>query len=109
MLLKGEIKMFWIQEIITNETKNCCVYESDVYETDFETKKDLFFSLQKENGKCLGFVYQDLKNGETKKTGWIFQKKAMYTDCNETYIRNTWISLHAKEPKTTIEYFPIYL
>ena len=79
--------------------------ESGLYETFTDKIKTLFLSLSREYGKCISSIYIDTKKGKTKKIGWVFQKREKYTDCNETYLKETWITLHEKQPKKLIKYF----
>jgi hypothetical protein len=98
-----------IKEAFVNESQNILIHETDIYETFTDSKKELFLSLQKEYGRCLGFVYCDIQGSPPKKVGWIFEKKMKYTDCDETYIQNVWVSLYEALTETTTRNFPMYL
>lgn len=74
-------------------------YDGDVYETRFKATAPLFKHCQKEHGRCISRVYIDTKDGKAKAIGWVFRKRDKYTDCDKTFIRETWVTLHKKEPK----------
>lgn len=98
----------FIQETWVNQTKGWRIGDSEVYETYHDTIGKLFTSLQKEYGRCVGNMYVDTMDGDAKKIGWVFEKKEQYTDCNEYFIRETWVTLHKRLPEKSIEYFYNY-
>jgi hypothetical protein len=65
-------------------------------ETWEQTMGELFRFCQKEYGRCVSKVYRDIAMGDgtynTVNEGWVFQKRAEYTDCNKTYLQETWVS-----------------
>ena len=79
--------------------------ESEVYETFTSDKGELYKSLVKEWGRCVSKQYIDTKDGKTIHTGWIFQKRQKYNDSNETYLAETWVTVHEKLPVKSIKYF----
>ena len=91
-----------VQNINTDDEKRILLNESDIYETFTNDRGELYRSLQKEYGRCISKVYV----GETdiKEIGWVFVKREMYNDCNETYLQETWITVHTKKPTKTIKY-----
>jgi len=72
--------------------------DSGLFEPFTEDRGELFRAMQRENGRCIGFVYVDRKGDEVQKVGWIFEKRRRYDDCNETYLSQTWVTLHESEP-----------
>ena len=64
------------------------------------TRAEIFKWLQREHGRCTSKVY--IEDGVP--VGWIFQKRVKYTNPNETYLQETWISFGTKEVETTITY-----
>jgi len=84
--------------------KSCILYDDVMkYEDSIfpdMTRAKIFKWLQKEHGRCTSKVY--IGNGIP--VGWVFQKRVEYTDCNETYLQETWISFGTKEVETTITY-----
>lgn len=84
-------------EIWVNATENYICGDSDIYETFTNDIGVLFRAFQREHGKCISKQYIDLKDGETRQIGWVFQKKRYYEDTKEPYIAETWISVHTKQ------------
>ena len=94
-------------EVLENGT--CLGYgSSDVYETFTNNIGKLFTSLQKDHGRCKGKVYIDTSE-VSRQVGWVFEKKKKYTDCNESFIRQVWVTLHEQPETHTIEYHYQYL
>lgn len=95
----------FIQEGWINATEGHGIGDSDVYETFTDDRGELYRSLQKEYGRCTGRVYVDgADGGPPKAVGWVFLQRATYEDCNETYLRETWVTIHSAPPVKTIEY-----
>ena len=93
----------YIQETYINKTKGYRFGESDVYESAYDDKGDLFRALRREYGRCASRVYVDTDKG-SKPIGWVFEGRAKYDDCNETYLRETWVTIHDAPPTKTVEY-----
>ena len=66
--------------------------ESGWYEPFTEDLGKLFKSLMKEFGRCVSKIYQDAPDGVDDPVGWVFQKRAKYDDCNQTYLQETWVT-----------------
>jgi len=94
----------FIQESWIDATRNMNIGESDVCETFTDNVGELYRSLMKEHGRCIGRVYIDDKEGKVKSIGWVFQKRKKYEDCDETFLAETWVTLHDSKPKRTVEY-----
>ena len=94
----------WINETWINATENYSSGESEPYETWTDSVGRLFRELQREHGRCQGSIYIDTEEGKAKRVGWVFHKRRRYTDCNETYLAETWITLHEKPPTKTVKY-----
>ena len=77
--------------------------ESGVYETFTDNIGELFLSCQKEYGKCVSKMFVDSSNG-AKQIGWVFEKRRKYEDCNDTYLCETWVSLHDAPETRSVEY-----
>ena len=97
-----------ISETWVNQTEHYIIGENEPYEPYTNIIKDLFTSLQREYGKCVSKMYIDT-NEESKQIGWVFEKKVKYTDCDKTYIQETWITLHKSKPKKIIQHDYYYL
>jgi hypothetical protein len=93
----------WIQESMTNEDEGYRIHDTDVYETHHNNIKDLFKSLQKEYGRCMGKIFVDRYDGLLGDTavqvGWIFEKKVKYDDTDAYFTQATWVAVHTKEPE----------
>ena len=93
-----------IQEQWVDLTRNCGSGETEPYEAFTDDPGELYRSCLKGYGRCTGRVYVDLKSGGSKAIGWVFLKRVKYDDCNETFLLETWITLHEQEPTRTIEH-----
>ena len=82
-----------IEENYVNETEGHRLGDSGVYESWCETPGDVFRAMQQEYGKCVGMH-----------VGWVFEKLQKYTDCDKTYLMQTWITLHESKPVKSITY-----
>ena len=89
-----------IEENYVNKTEGHRIGDSGIYETWCETIGELFLAMQREYGRCVSKVYI----GEGTQIGWVFEKRQKYQDCNETYLQETWITLHNSKPKRIVEY-----
>lgn len=73
-------------------------------ESAFENKGDLYRSCLKEYGRCTGKLYIDDSNDKPKQIGWCFSKREKYSDSNESFLMETFISIHKDYPVTTVKY-----
>ena len=99
-----ENKMIYAQEQWINATEGYSSGDSGVYETFTDSIGELFRSCQHEHGRCISSMYMETKNKNPERIGWVFEKKRKYTDTNEKYLCETWVSLHKSEPVTTTKY-----
>lgn len=88
----------YVQESFVNATEGYRFGDSDVYESYTDDAGELYRSMLREYGRCIGKVYVDT-DGRTLHVGWIFQSREKYEDINETYLREVWVTLH-DEPDT---------
>lgn len=79
------------------------LYTSDLHEPFTDDTGKLFRSLQGEYGKCISKMYHDDYTGSI---GWVFEKKVKYTDCNEYYLLEAWITLYDGEAYAGKGYYP---
>jgi len=96
--------MLYLEEIYVNRTESRMIGGSGVYETYTEDRGELFRSLQQEYGRCVSKIYIDTEEG-TQAIGWVFVKRTPYTDVPETYLQETWCTLHEKPPVVHEECF----
>ena len=93
----------FIEENKVNLTKGWRFGDSGVYESYFETPGEAYRACVKEHGRCTGRMYIDTIDGKAKPIGWVFLKRAKYDDCDETFLQETWVTLHEKMPTRTVE------
>ena len=93
----------FVQETWINKTEGYTSGDSDLYEPFTDNIKQLFKALQREYGKCISKVYVD-QDKDTMPVGWVFEKSKRYDDCKQSYILQTWVTLHQSKPTKTIEY-----
>jgi hypothetical protein len=92
----------YAEETWINETEDCKVGNSGLYETFTDNIKRLFTAYQSQFGRCLGRMYETIKGVDTA-IGWVFEKREQYTDCKEYYTQQTWVTLHNSKPVTTVK------
>lgn len=90
-----------IQESFVNVTKGHRSGESGVYEPLTQNLGELYRALVREHGRCTGCVYVDTEDG-TRAIGWVFLKRKQYADCPETFLAETWVTLHEQAPETHV-------
>ena len=83
-----------VKESHVNVTSGYLLGDPSEYEPFTEDIGRLFRAMQQEHGRCTGRCYID-KNGQAVPIGWVFVKRDKYTDCQETYLHETWVSLLA--------------
>lgn len=93
-----------VQETFLNKTEGYCLGESPVQETDCDTPGEVYRFAQREYGRCTSKVYIDGTDGKARAIGWVFVQRLKYEDTGDTYLRETWVTLHDAEPTRTIEH-----
>lgn len=94
----------FVSETYINLDKGYRFGESDVYESFTDDKGKLYRRLVREFGRCTGRVYVDREGKPPQTVGWVFIKRMQYDDCNETYLRETWVTVHTAPPTVTTEH-----
>ena len=84
--------MLQIKEDFVNRTEGYRYGDSGYYEPLTDGLGNLYKDLRGKYGRCIGNVYQDTPDGTPDKIGWVFLKRAKYTDSKETYLQETWIT-----------------
>ena len=82
-----------IMEATINKTEGHMIGEGEPYEPFTQELGKLYRALVKENGRCLGKVRLDFKDGSTHEIGWVFLKRAKYEDTGEPFLLETWVTL----------------
>lgn len=96
-----------IEETWVNKTENCQSGEADLYEPFTENTGELFRAFQKEYGRCVSKIYIDNPSGDPFNpiiVGWVFEKRQRYDDSKNTFLLETWITLHEKKPTVTRQF-----
>lgn len=94
----------FIKESFLNATEGYRSGDTEVYETAYDSIKELYKFLTKEYGRCISKMFVDDKNGDAIQRGWVFQKRIKYYDSKETFLSETWVTVHNSEPIETIKY-----
>lgn len=82
-----------VEEQHTNETRGYLLGEPCRTDVGEDTVGEVFKACQKEYGRCVSSMYVDKVDGTVERIGWVFEKREKYTDCDETFLHHTWISL----------------
>lgn len=96
--------MLWMSEAFVDKDRHIRFGEAEPYESFTDDTGKLFKSCQREYGRCTSKIYIDTKQGKTLKIGWVFLERDKYQDCNKTYLREVWITLHDGPPTRTVQY-----
>ena len=93
----------YVQEEWINKTEDHRNGESGVYETFTDDRGELYRSCLKEYGRCTGKVYVDTVD-KARQVGWVFEKRTRYDDSNETFLLETWVTVHSAPETRKVEY-----
>ncbi len=88
----------YVEETFVNATEQYIAGDSGVYETFTADTGELFRSLRREHGRCTGKMFIDTAKAKSRQIGWVFLKRRPYRDTNESYLAETWVSVHRKQP-----------
>lgn len=99
------VETIWteVQNAPDGEVSKRGLGSSGVYETGTENKGELYRDMMREYGRCTSKVYIDTKDGKTKHIGWCFLRRKKYDNCDETFLAETWVTIHEKPPTVTKE------
>lgn len=86
--------MLHVQASWIDRTRDIRTGDSDVYETSCETVGELYRAMRREYGRCVSRVYVDGPDNKARAVGWVFQRLRKYDDVNETYLAETWVTVH---------------
>ena len=99
------MEYLWIKEEWIDRTRRAYSGSTEPYETSTGDIGTLFKSLQKRYGRCVSKMYfSKTIDGQLKtiQSGWVFQRKQKYQDCDKYYISETWITVYKSEPKKVV-------
>lgn len=69
-----------------------------------KTMHRVFQTAKKEYGRWRSNIYID-KDDKQVHIGWLFEKREKYSDCQETYLQETWVvPLKSRKTKIVREY-----
>jgi hypothetical protein len=105
-LEEEEKNNLFISEDWINKSDNYRLGSTEVYETPYDNVGELYKYLVREYGRCVSKIYIDNEDSSKppKKIGWVFEKRSKYEDTGESFIQETWVTVHNSLPKKTIEY-----
>jgi hypothetical protein len=92
-----------VQESWVDTTRNVCLGDSEVYESWCETTGELFRAARAEHGRCTGKVYVG-GGDKVQAIGWVFVKRQKYEGTPDTFLLETWVTVHKRHPVTTISH-----
>lgn len=95
----------YVEVAHVNATKGWRLNESEPEETDLTTAGEVYRFATREYGRCQSKVYVDGPNGKAKHVGWCFVKRQKYEDCDETFLMETWVTLHDGPARKRMETF----
>lgn len=101
------MKNLFIQEEFVNVTEGFRCGDSGVFESRFTSKGEAFRHYRKTYGRPVSRVYIGEKN--PRAIGWVFRKRQKYDDSRETFLQETWITLHKAPPDHHTIYHYNYL
>ena len=93
-----------INEEWIDRTRGVSHGNSGVYETWATEPGELYRALVREYGRCISKVYIDGPDGKPRAIGWVFEKRRRYEDVPETYLQETWVTLHTEQPTRTTQH-----
>ena len=87
----------------------------DTHETFSDDRGELYRAFRHEYGRCISRIYVDTADdapsrygaqipANAKPVGWVFLKRCQYDDSPDTYLQETWVTIHEREPTKTIKY-----
>lgn len=102
--LTNEIDELYIEVTTINSTADYIIYK-EITKAPTNDVGELFKRLQKKHGRCVSKVYVDITDDVAYEVGWVFEKNMSYTDVDETYTQETWVSLVASQPTLNVTYY----
>jgi hypothetical protein len=97
----------YCEEIWIDQTRNVRYGVCGIYKTSADTPGELYRAMVREYGRCTSRVYIDSTDAKPVAIGWVFVKRQQYEDSPETFLKETWVTLHTAPDTVTRE--PHYL
>ena len=82
-----------LHRVSINKDRDCiCSDEFIPLENSRITTIKEIFSLRKEYGRVASKIYVDY-DGVAYHTGYVFEKRMKYSDCSDSFLMETWVSI----------------
>jgi hypothetical protein len=101
--------MMMMRETCIDTETGTQIHESDVYEPFTQEIGKLYRSCVRSWGRCVGKVYIDRLDGKINSCGWVFIKRVKYENSKGTYLQETWVTLHEKQPETIVKEYLLFI
>ena len=97
----------FVKEIVSNKSKKCTIWESEVRNTHIQDKNELFRHMEEIYGRYVRPAVFVLADGRKQKIGWVFEKVERYCQGKRqgTFVKETQVTVHSKKPDVRIRYF----
>ena len=97
----------YVQETYVNASEGYILGKSPVVEAGTDDLGQLYRALVWEFGRCIGKAYIDGPDGKAIPVGWVFVKRMRYQDVPQTYLQETWVTVHKRPPSLRYHYLPL--
>jgi len=101
--MEGQDAALWVQVDYVNRTEGYRYGGDDPFKSNCYTLGEVYASFLGEYGRCIGKVYID-EGAIARPIGWAFLKRQKYDDCEDTFLVETWVTVHIGPPTDTREY-----
>ena len=78
-----------------DKNQNCIVW---THEKSFKDVKEAKAHLKENYPYKRNPMYVDMKDGSTKKVGYVYSRKDKYEDTHKTFVEEIWVSFHQQTP-----------
>lgn len=95
-------QMLYTQITEVNRTLGYGYHATGVIPAHTDSPGELYRQCRSEYGRCIGKCYLDVEGGTAQQVGWVFLKRSQYEDSPETYLQETWVTVHEQPPVTTV-------
>lgn len=108
--ISGPTGQLYVEETHVDVEERAHIGRSPIMATGISDPGELFRRLQREHGRCTGRVYIDAEDSMTGEArtipiGWVFRKRKQYSDSPDTYLHETWVTVHCEPPETETRYW----
>src|SRR5690606_25214162 len=96
----------YVQETYVNASEGYIFGESPVVEAGTDVLRLRYGALVGEFGRCVGKADIDGPDGKAIAVGWVFVKRMRYQEVSQTYLQETWVTVHKRPPSSRYHYLP---